>query len=226
MTKIMEHLKGKCYAVDVVNEPLDIDGTPRQSVWFKAYNGTGYIQRALELAHAADSAAKLFINDYEIEEICGKSTGIISLLANLTAAGAPVHGIGFESHWMLVWGGANLTSVSANMDRFQERFPHMELHVTEFDLSLDQLPGSIAAGWTQQAAMYAGYLRVCLQHAPWCRSFETWDLTDRYSWLGELEDNPISNNAGYMFAPLPFDTRYRPKPAYWAMWNALKGGAA
>lgn len=42
-----------------------------------------------------------------------------------------------------------------------------------------------------------------------------------YSWLGELEHNPVSKNGGYQVAGLPWDTQYLPKPALFGMYEAL-----
>eukprot|EP00054_Salpingoeca_dolichothecata_P020484 m.129310 g.129310 ORF g.129310 m.129310 type:complete len:84 (-) comp23633_c0_seq5:110-361(-) len=52
---------------------------------------------------------------------------------------------------------------------------------------------------------------------------QTWDFSDRYSWLGQTEKNPVSRLSGYMWAPLPWDVTYNPKPAVGAMITVLQG---
>jgi endo-1,4-beta-xylanase len=46
------------------------------------------------------------------------------------------------------------------------------------------------------------------------RAFVTWGFTDRRSWIPRFTGCPD--------APLPFDEYYQPKPAYEALYQALK----
>lgn len=61
--------------------------------------------------------------------------------------------------------------------------------------------------------MYAGVTKACLANSGVCKSIETWGFTDKHSWLNAQYDQPV---------PLPFDTEYRKKPAYYAMLKALQ----
>lgn len=47
-------------------EPFNDDGTWRADIWYNTLN-TSYVTTALVAARAADPAAKLYINDYNIE---------------------------------------------------------------------------------------------------------------------------------------------------------------
>src|SRR5215471_6020363 len=58
--------KGKIAEWDVVNEPFNEDGSLRNDIFEQATNGSGYIAMALQAARAADPAAKLFLNDFNI----------------------------------------------------------------------------------------------------------------------------------------------------------------
>lgn len=49
-----------------VAEPLNDDGSFRQDVFFNIL-GSGYIATALRAARAADPAAKLYINEFNVE---------------------------------------------------------------------------------------------------------------------------------------------------------------
>ena len=110
-----------------------------------------------------------------------KSQGMYEYYKNATAHHVPLHGIGFESH-VHIDTLPDMDSVAANMERFIAL--GIEIHVTELDVSLNNTLDTIAAGWEAEAKFYGEYLAVCIHHAPGCHSFETWGITDRYSWLG------------------------------------------
>src|SRR4029453_9503907 len=60
------HFAGDLTAWDLVNELFNEDGTRRQSV-FQTTLGDGYVAEALRAARAAAPAAKLYVNDYNVE---------------------------------------------------------------------------------------------------------------------------------------------------------------
>jgi hypothetical protein len=68
-----------------------------------------------------------------------------------------------------------------------------------------------------QAAIYGDMMDVCLDSDN-CTAFCTWGFTDRYTWIPWFTGNPDW--------PLPFDEDYQPKPAYYALFDALGGPAA
>ena len=63
---VVGRYKGKIHSWDVVNEPIDEDGTMRQSLWYKII-GEDYVAKAFQFAHEADPQAQLVYNDYSIE---------------------------------------------------------------------------------------------------------------------------------------------------------------
>ena len=63
--------------------------------------------------------------------------------------------------------------------------------------------------------IYRQSMAACLK-VPACRIFNTWGLTDRYTWITWWTGNPDS--------PLLFDQDYQPKPAYFALLELLKSG--
>jgi endo-1,4-beta-xylanase len=75
------------------------------------------------------------------------------------------------------------------------------------------LKDSSDASLQAEADIYKDLLDVCLSESA-CTLFQTWGFTDRYSWI------PIAY-PGYGWA-LPFDLRYRKKPAYDALLKELQ----
>jgi endo-1,4-beta-xylanase len=51
-----------------------------------------------------------------------------------------------------------------------------------------------------------------------CEAFVLWGVVDRYSWLN---GNALIPN--HTDAPLIYDENYHPKPAFYALTNALNG---
>ena len=203
--------KGECYAWDVVNEPFNDDSTatPRADVFFNAM-GIGYIADALKTAHAADPSAKLYINDYNIEGMNAKSNAMFSLAQSLLAQGAPLNGIGFESHFIE---GQNPTGIQANLQRFANL--GLDVAITELDDRFTSLPPS-TAGLQQQATDFATTVKACLAVTR-CVGVTQWAIGDADSWV----PGAFSGEG----AATMFDQNYNPKPAFTAVQNAIGGGA-
>ncbi|KAI3609527.1 glycoside hydrolase family 10 protein [Moniliophthora roreri] len=70
---------------DVVNEPFNEDGTFRSFAVLYDILGKSYIDIALQAARVADPNSKLYINDYNIDGLGAKSTGMYNLVKDLKA---------------------------------------------------------------------------------------------------------------------------------------------
>lgn len=113
---IVGHYKGQLYSWDVVNEVFDDSGNLRKSLWYNAF-GESYIAEAFKLAHAADPIVKLYINDYNIEYNNAKSTALYNLVKKLKGQGVPIHGVGFQGHFIIGQVPSTAT-FAANLKRF------------------------------------------------------------------------------------------------------------
>ncbi len=74
---------------DIVNEPLNDNGTLRETPWLKII-GPDYIAKAFEYAHEADPNMKLFINDYGMENDGVKTQAMYELVKKLKDEGVPI----------------------------------------------------------------------------------------------------------------------------------------
>src|SRR5204863_274639 len=78
---------------DVLNEPLDDDTNQlRDTIWKHAL-GASYVATIFQWAHEADPEARLYVNEYGIEETGAKANALFTLVANARAAGVPIDGV-------------------------------------------------------------------------------------------------------------------------------------
>jgi GH35 family endo-1,4-beta-xylanase len=194
---------GRVAAWDVVNEALNPDGTLRSSIWLDRL-GPGYIADAFRWAHAADPAAKLYINEFGAEWANPKSNALYALVRDLRAQGVPIDGVGFQTH-------VAVDSALAGLGDTLRRFAGLgvDVAITELDVRIPLPVDDAKLG--AQARAYTRAVEACLA-VPRCVSVTTWGFTDAHSW--------ISSIPGYGAATL-FDEQLRPKPAYDAVHAVL-----
>ncbi|HEX6972199.1 MAG TPA: endo-1,4-beta-xylanase [Limnochordia bacterium] len=209
IARVVGRWKGRIWAWDVVNEAI-ADGpagsrrSPQESVW-ERWIGEDWIDVAFRAAAAADPDALLFYNDYNIEApFSAKQNAVYNLIAGLQARGVPIHGVGFQGHFVLGQTPSK-AALMASMDRFAAL--GLIVQVTELDIRMS--PPITPAKLAQQAEESRRVVEACLEH-PACDTVVLWGIDDGHSW-----------RAGG--APLLFDARLEPKPAYFAVREALAG---
>jgi endo-1,4-beta-xylanase len=207
VTTVASHYKGKVAHWDVVNEPLNEDGTLRDSVFSRTL-GESYIADAFRAARAADPDAKLYINDYNIDGIGAKSDGMYRLVSSLLEQGVPIDGVGFQGHLALQYGFPS--RMQENLQRFADL--GLDVAITELDIRM-QLPAD-STKLATQATWYSDVTKACLAVSR-CVGITIWDYTDKYSWIPG-----VFPGEG---AALPWDENLQPKPAYDALRVALGG---
>ncbi|GAA2388642.1 hypothetical protein GCM10010420_10090 [Streptomyces glaucosporus] len=197
--------RGQVQRWDVVNEAFNEDGTFRQSKFYQQL-GESYIADAFRAARAADPNAKLFINDYNTEVRNAKSDGLFRLVQRLKSQGVPIDGVGFQSH--LIVGNVNGPAIQQNLQRFADL--GLEVAITELDIRM-RTP-SDSTKLQQQARDYRAVADACLAVSA-CSGITVWGISDRDSWVPGTF--PGEGDA------CPWDSDYRPKPAYEALKAAF-----
>jgi endo-1,4-beta-xylanase len=206
---VVRHYRGNLISWDVVNEPFD-GNYLRDTFWMHTI-GPDYIAMAFKWAHEADPDAKLFLNDFGDDEIGPKFDAIYHLVTTLRSQGVPINGVGMEMH--IGFGApADPHAVSMNMSRLKAA--GLEVAVTEIDVQTSKLPGTMDDKLREQATIYGAMATACRQ-AGNCHAFVSWGVTDRLTWLTHI--------VGPHEAPLLFDENYQPKPAFFAVKDALYG---
>ncbi|OLN93055.1 Endo-1,4-beta-xylanase 1-like protein 5 [Colletotrichum chlorophyti] len=171
------HYKGQCYAWDVVNEALEDNGAYRNSPMYRAL-GKDFIPIAFRAAAAADPAAKLYYNDYNIENPGAKYSEALNIVRNIKSSGARIDGVGLQAHFIVgqTPSLANLKTVLAGFAALVD-----EVAYTELDIRHPRLPAS-DADRQQQSRDYQTVAQACLD-TPKCVGVTVWDFADQYSWV-------------------------------------------
>jgi endo-1,4-beta-xylanase len=208
---MLRRYRGRVYSWDIAWGMFDNLGGQREFFWTKAI-GADYIEQVVAWAREADPHAKLFLNNnYAFEPLGPRSDAAYGLARKLRARGIPIDGMAIASFWLLDH-VPKFQEVAANMARLAAL--GLELHVVEFDLSIPLPPTD--EDLQKQAAVYRDYLAACLSVTA-CKSFLTWGFTDKHAWA---PNRWPGMNVG---AAMPFDAAYKPKLAYKAMLDVLRG---
>ena len=223
---VMGRYRGRVDRWDVVNEMLTLLGDPGdtdglQDHVFLRELGPGYIAEALELAHAVDPDARLFINENFVLKPGPKQDRYFELVQELLSRDIPLHGVGFQTHlYFLPAGGANAIDAptEAEMEAALSRFAALgvDVEITELNVHTWRFQGDRDDRLAQQAEVYGAAARACLS-VPACLALTVWLFTDRYP-------TTVESLFGQDGEPLLFDDEYVPKPAYGAVLAALGAG--
>ena len=211
--------RGQMAGWDVVNEPVAEDGDGlRDCHWSRALGMDGYMVRAFEQAKAADPDAILFLNEYNLENIPAKGATFLRLVERLLKLGAPIGGLGTQSHLNVEIPAGQITTFMRDAASLG-----LPIHVSELDFPMQRDGGrgpdlrSTAERRAQQVAR-VGELAEAFMALPERQryAFTTWGLRDTDSWLLR-EDGKNRRDE----SPLLLDARGRPNPAYQAVADAF-----
>jgi endo-1,4-beta-xylanase len=207
--------RGRVSGWDVVNEPVDDDGALRESPWTRNLGAEDHMVEAFQLAHEADPNAVLFINDYDMESRPAKRAALMRLVERLIARGAPIGGIGTQTHAFIDERPGDIGAAIRDLASFG-----LPVHVSELDVSF-RGPRVDLRTRDQKLALQAARAREtadALMALPARQRYALtlWGLRDRDSWLR----SPPFDRYG-VDHPLLFDDEGAPKPMYDAIRQGL-----
>lgn len=217
---VVGRYRGAAVGWDVVNEAVAEDGDGlRESLWSRNLGAQEHMRLAFEQAHAADPAALLLINDYNLESRPNKRATFLRLVEDLLRAGTPIGGIGAQTHI-----AADLAPGAVRAALGELAGLGLPIHVSELDISLNRGRGPL----TSQASLEDRQRRLAYEVGdafaalPSARRFAltVWGLRDGQSWLRGPKENPEPP----WDAPLMFDDEGRAKPLLGALEAGLTHG--
>ncbi|WP_330269473.1 endo-1,4-beta-xylanase [Streptomyces griseorubiginosus] len=194
---VMNHYKGKIAQWDVVNEAFadGSSGARRDSNLQRT--GNDWIEVAFRTARAADPAAKLCYNDYNIEDwTWAKTQAVYSMVRDFKQRGVPIDCVGFQSHFN------SGSPYNSNFRTTLQSFAALGVDVAITELDIQGAP----------ASTYANVTNDCLAVTR-CLGITVWGVRDTDSWRADQ-------------TPLLFNGDGSKKAAYTAVLNALNGGTS
>lgn len=215
ITTVARHYAGKVVSWDVVNEALQGPDL-KDTIWSRNV-GPDYIEIAFKTAREADPSAMLCYNETNIEwaNQGGKREGTLRLLGNLQSKNAPVQALGIQSHLRYEMGGFEPGKMRKFLNQVSDL--GLKIRISELDCRERDSDTDTASRDKTVAQYYGDYLNTVLENKN-VIVVETWNLTDRYTWLSK----EAPRRDGQPVRPLPFDENLRPKPAFDAMAQAFE----
>jgi len=221
ITTVVGRYKGRIYGWDVFNESIADGGDGstenlRTFGWYKVV-GPDVLTMAFKWAHEADPSAKLYYNDYNIEqgavENKGKHASSMLLLKRLLAEGAPITGVGIQGHWHL---DTNIPDVEKAIENYASL--GLKVSITELDVTatggnsgafgVNQGTNTIPPeNYQKQAEVYRKLFEIFMRHSDVVERVTFWGISDTKSWRRGQD-------------ALLFDGQLNPKPAYKSVIDA------
>jgi endo-1,4-beta-xylanase len=207
---VVGRYRGKAVGWDVVNEQVTDDGASlRDSLWSQKLGQLEHMRFAYELAHATDPNAVLFLNDYNLESNPRKRATFMKLAEDLLKAGAPLMGVGAQTHVAADLPPGSITTAVKDLASLG-----LKVRISEMDVSLTRAAGLVNDRRDLERKQSALFAEAAHAYAALPASqrfdFTFWGLEDPLSWL-------VRENAAD--TPLLFDGAGHPKPAA-AAWEA------
>ncbi len=206
---IIARYKGRVQEWSIANEATIRSWTPGMDFWNDKI-GPKYIALAFQTARQADPNGVLILNDVNNQSSQDPaSSGLVNKMyttvKQLKSQGVPIDVVGMQMHLLQPFETSvppQKADVIATMQKFAAL--GVRIDITEFDVYMARLPGTPAEKLNIETKIYQDMLEACLESGV-CDSFSTWGISQK---------DPKA-------ASLMFDGNFDPKPAYFAVRDAL-----
>ncbi len=221
---VVGRYRGRVQEWSIANEAISRSFSSGTDFWNDKI-GPDYISLAFITARQADPEGLLIFNDYNNQapqdalqaSIINK---MYTTVRQLKAGGVPIDVVGMQMHLFMPWLSSSLPPQKAAVVATMQKFAALgvRIYVTEMDADLARQPGSQVEKWAFEAGVYRDIMEACIESGV-CNSFATWGISDATSWISCASNGCLNEkNAD----PLMFDPSYAPKPAYFAVRDALQ----
>ena len=167
--------------------------------------GIEYVDTVFQIVRDLDPDAIILYNDYDNQTSDGTATEFTREIVQRLKSKGLVDGVGIEMHL----DGDNPPDKQDMIATMQSY--GIPVHITELDVDIKNFTGSMEERYDKQAAIYRDVIEAYLESGAG-ESFSVWGMCDKYSWLSQY--SPDAD-------PTPFDNELNPKPAYFALHDAL-----
>jgi endo-1,4-beta-xylanase len=220
---IMNRYKGQVKTWEVVNEAGFIY---KDWDFWEKHLGREYVELAFRTAREAVPSAILIYNDFGNETFNGPKYQQTKQIVDSLKAKGLIDGIGLQLHIVAlesptrpgefaIQAGPTRYNATANELIEGMRSYGIPVHITELDVDLREIGGTDEQRFKLQAAIYRNVLDAALKSGV-CKDITFWGFGDKYSWLEQPEFN-----GSLKAQPTLFDDNLNPKPAYFAVRDAL-----
>ncbi len=164
ITREVSRYKGRVFEYDVMNEPS-------HTTFLSSHIGDSIFWNCFKWARQTDSAAQLYVNDYNTIE-WDEYQPFINIVDTALKHGAPIDGIGIQAHF---GSSINTNDVKRRLDKLASL--GLKMRITEFDMQISQYNVSPL----NQALYYARMLRIAFSY-PSITGFYFWGIVDGSVW--------------------------------------------
>lgn len=215
ITAIMTRYQGKIMSWDVLNEAIedDVQADPKEwhqhlrpTPWFRLL-GEDYVSHIFHMAHELDPIAKLYYNDYNLNDQ-SKREATYYMVKALRAAGVPIHGIGMQGHYHT---HTPLETIEESLALFSQ-LDGIEVSITELDVTVTGSEKSETLSKAHellQGQYYAQLFQIYKRYEKTIKRITFWGTDDATSWRSQR-------------FPTLFNQDYSPKQAFYAIMDPDK----